>query len=180
MAETTSFRLPASRLARLALVAFLFTFAAARIVVYLIMSRRMPDLYFYVGQTHVHHLNYGIFMLCAAGAMLLFGPRTLPQLRACALLYGIGLALTFDEFGMWLHLGGSYWQRVSLDAVIIVAALLTLVALAPSWREVRARDLTVALYLLLAVGAFVLAAEDLVKRSRLIPELQQLEQRAPQ
>jgi hypothetical protein len=167
-------------LARLALIAFVFTFVAARVVVYLIMSRRVPDLYLYVGQTHVHHLNYGIFALCIAGAVLLFGPRTLGHLRACALLYGVGLALTFDEFGMWLHLGGSYWQRVSLDAVIIVGALLTLVALAPSWREIRARDLTVALYLLIAVGAFVLAAEDLVKRSRLIPELQQLGQRAPQ
>ena len=168
------------QLARLALVAFVFTFVAARVVVYLIMSRRMPDLYFYVGQTHVHHLNYGIFLLCAAGALLLFGPRTLRQLRACALLYGVGLALTFDEFGMWLHLGGAYWQRLSLDAVVIVAALLTLVALAPSWREIRSRDLTVVLYLLVAVGAFVLTALDTVKRSRFVPELEQLEQRAPQ
>jgi hypothetical protein len=168
------------QLARLALIAFVFTFIAARVVVYLIMSRRMPDLYFYVGQTHVHHLNYGIFMLCAAGAVLLFGPRTLRQLRGCALLYGVGLALTFDEFGMWLHLGGAYWQRLSLDAVVIVAALLTLVALAPSWREIRSRDLTVALYLLVAVGAFVLTALDMVKRSRVVPELERLEQRAPQ
>ena len=168
------------QLARLALVAFVFTFVAARVVVYLIMSRRLPDLYFYVGQTHVHHLNYGIFLLCAAGAVLLFGPRTLGQLRGCALLYGVGLALTFDEFGMWLHLGGAYWQRLSLDAVVIVAALLTLVALAPSWREIRSRDLTVALYLLVAVGVFVLTALDTVKRSRFVPELEQLEQRAPQ
>jgi hypothetical protein len=28
------------------------------------------------------------------------------------------MALTFDEFGMWLHLGGSYWQRASFDAVV--------------------------------------------------------------
>jgi hypothetical protein len=34
------------------------------------------------------------------------------------------MALTFDEFGMWLHLGGSYWQRASIDASIVVAALL--------------------------------------------------------
>jgi hypothetical protein len=30
------------------------------------------------------------------------------------------MALTFDEFGMWLHLGGSYWQRASFDAVIVL------------------------------------------------------------
>jgi hypothetical protein len=167
-------------LARLALLAFVFTFVAARTIVYLIMSRRVPDLYLYVGQTHVHHLNYGIFLLCAAGAVLLFGPRTPRQLRVSALLYGVGLALTFDEFGMWLHLGGFYWQRLSLDAIVIVAALLTLAALAPSWRDVRARDLTIALYLLVAVGAFALAALDLIKRARVVPELEQLEQRAPQ
>jgi hypothetical protein len=40
----------------------------------------------------------------------------------------VALGLTFDEFGMWLHLGGSYWQRVSVDAVIVVSALIGLVA----------------------------------------------------
>jgi hypothetical protein len=44
------------------------------------------------------------------------------------------MALTFDEFGMWLHLGGSYWQRASVDAVIVVAALLGLLGFAKSIR----------------------------------------------
>ena len=35
-----------------------------------------------------------------------------------AALMMLAMALTFDEFGMWLHLGGSYWQRASFDAVI--------------------------------------------------------------
>ena len=52
-------------LARLVLVAFLLTFVTARVMVYLIMSRRAPDLYLHVGGTHVHHLNYGIFLLAA-------------------------------------------------------------------------------------------------------------------
>ena len=30
------------------------------------------------------------------------------------------MGLTFDEFGMWLHLGGGYWQRASYDAVIVI------------------------------------------------------------
>ena len=123
------------RLALLALVAFVLTFVAARVVVYLIMSRRMPDLYLYVGQTHVHHLNYGIFLLCAVGAWLLFGPRSPEHLRWCALLYGVGLALTFDEFGMWLHLGGPYWQRASFDAVVVIACVFGLIALLPSIRR---------------------------------------------
>src|SRR4249919_3815933 len=104
-------RSPASHLARWALAAFVLTFLLARIAVLLIMSRRMPDLFLYVGQTHVHHLNYGIFLLSAMGAWLLFVPPG-PDARVrvvAALVYGVGMGLTFDEFGMWLHLGGGYW-----------------------------------------------------------------------
>lgn len=103
----------ASRLARWTLAAFVLTFLLSRIFVLLIMTRRMPDLFLHVGQTHVHHLNYGIFLLVAVGGWLLFSPPAGHRRSAAAVMYGIGLALTFDEFGMWLHLGGSYWQRAS-------------------------------------------------------------------
>jgi hypothetical protein len=33
------------------------TFMAARTIVFLIVSRRIPDLYLYLGGTHIHHLN---------------------------------------------------------------------------------------------------------------------------
>ena len=48
---------------RIILVAFLITFMAARVLVFLIVSRRIPDLFLHVGGTHIHHLNYGIFLL---------------------------------------------------------------------------------------------------------------------
>ena len=86
------------------LASFLFTFMTARIVVYLILARRIPDLYLYVGGTHIHHLNYGIFMLSGVGAYLLLKRPTARSLHKVCVLYGIGLALTFDEFGMWLRL----------------------------------------------------------------------------
>jgi len=57
----------ASHLARWALTAFVLTFLLARILVLLIMSRRVPDFFLHVRQTHVHHLNYGIFLLAAWG-----------------------------------------------------------------------------------------------------------------
>ena len=167
------------RLARRALVAFVMTFAASRVLVYLIMSRRVPDLYLYVGQTHVHHLNYGIFLLSGVGAAMLFGPRTELFLRRCAILYGIGLGLTFDEFGLWLHLGGSYWQRVSLDAVVIVAALLALIALAPPLRRFGRREAMTTALLLAASSVFVLTSFDWIRHSQLSPRLEQIEQRAP-
>ena len=76
------------------LVSFLFTFMAARITVFLILSRRIPDLYLYLGSTHIHHLNYGIFLLSGVGAYLLLARPEVKGLRWACTLYGIGLALT--------------------------------------------------------------------------------------
>jgi hypothetical protein len=102
-----------TQLARRALFAFVLTFIAARTMVLLIMSQRIPNLYFFLHGTHVHHLNYGIFLLAAVGAWLLLRAPRGREARLAALAYGIAMALTFDEFGMWLHLGGSYWQRTA-------------------------------------------------------------------
>jgi hypothetical protein len=105
------------------------------------MEREIPDLYLHLGGTHVHHLNYGIFLLSVVGAVLLFAPPpTGRRLDAVAILYGVGLALTFDEFGMWLHLGGSYWQRASFDAITVLGGALALAAYTPqlkywNWRR---------------------------------------------
>ena len=85
---------------RLVLTSFVATFLCTRIIVLLIMSRDIPDLYLHLGGTHVHHLNYGIFVLSAVGAVLLFIPPKGKWLDLVAVAYGIGLALTFDEFGM--------------------------------------------------------------------------------
>ncbi len=49
------------------------------------------------------------------------------------MIYGIGLGMTFDEFGMWIHLGGGYWQRHSFDAVVVVSSVLALIAYAPTF-----------------------------------------------
>jgi len=61
----------------------------------------MPNLYFFLRGTHVHHLNYGIFLLAGVSAYLLFDMPSGRNLRFAALGYGIAMALTFDEFGMW-------------------------------------------------------------------------------
>jgi hypothetical protein len=153
-------RLPASRLARWTLTAFVLTFLLTRILVLLIMTRRIPDLFLHVGQTHVHHLNYGIFLLAGVGAWLLFAAPGDRHRFTAAVTYGIGLGLTFDEFGMWLHLGGSYWQRTSYDAVIVVSALLGLIAFVPTVRQFRARHWAWAVAIALALGAFLSLAVD--------------------
>ncbi len=128
-------------LQRIVLTSFVVTFVCARILVLLIMARDIPDLYLHLGGTHVHHLNYGIFLLSLVGAALLFAPPPPGKwLELVAIFYGIGLALTFDEFGMWLHLGGSYWQRASFDAITAVGGALALAAYTPpikywNWRR---------------------------------------------
>ena len=142
-------------LARRAFFSFALTFAASRTLVFLIMDRRLPNLFLFLHGTHVHHLNYGIFLLAGVGAYLLFvHPSGLAADRA-ALAYGFAMALTFDEFGMWLHLGGSYWQRASVDAVIVVAALLGLIAFLPSFDHLWKKHPAAAVVLLLVLAAFV-------------------------
>src|ERR1017187_1756466 len=110
------------RAAHQALFAFILTFVGSRTVVFLIMSRRIPNLFLFLRGTHIHHLNYGIFLLAFVAGYLLFDRPVGKAADAAALAYGFAMALTFDEFGMWLHLGGSYWQHASVDAIIIFAA----------------------------------------------------------
>jgi hypothetical protein len=144
------------RTARLVLVAFLLTFTFLRIMIFQIMDRRLPDMFVYVKGTHVHHLNFGIFILSVVGALLLFGRPKERKAAWVAVLYGIGLALTFDEFGMWLHLGGGYWQRASFDAITVVAGFLMLMAFGPSIKEIRGRHaVTIVVLLVMAAVFFV-------------------------
>ncbi len=145
------------RLARRALFAFVLTFVISRALVFLIMSRRIPNLFLFLQGTHVHHLNYGIFLLAAIGGYTLFRRPDGRAAEIAALASGFALALTFDEFGMWLHLGGSYWQRASVDAVIVVGALIGLVGFAPSLERLESRHFWGFSILLLAVAGFGVA-----------------------
>jgi hypothetical protein len=144
----------ADELARRALLAFLLTFILARTVVFLIMARRIPNMYLFLSSTHVHHLNYGIFLLAAVGAYLLFRAPAGDAARRAAFAYGIAMGLTFDEFGMWLHLGGSYWQRASIDATVVVAAVLAFIAFARSIETFEARHVRAFIALGLALVLF--------------------------
>jgi len=135
--ETHLHKETAHKLARFALFSFLVTFILARVFVFLIMADLMPNLYCFVSGTHVHHLNYGIFLLATVAGYSVFRRPTGRPAEITALLYGVAMGLTFDEFGMWLHLGGSYWQRASVDAVIVVSALFGLVAFARSLRKLE-------------------------------------------
>jgi len=170
------------RCARLVFFVFSLTFIASRVLVILIMTKRIPDLFLHLGGTHVHHLNYGIFLLAAVGALLLFAPLSDRQKEWVACAYGFGMALAFDEFGMWLHLGGSYWQRASYDAVILLASLLGLIAFAPKWRLITPKHYLAAAVTVLAVALFAwlsLKSLNFVDR-KLGERLRKIEMQGPQ
>ena len=143
------------RRARHVLVSFLLTFVAARLFVFVMAEGLLPNIHMSWGETHVHHLTFGIILLAGVGAsVLLFGLGE-EGLRIAASLYGVGLALTFDEFGMWLHLEDVYWQRASFDAVLVIAAFLGIVAAGPSLKRFRPRHWKAAIGLGLAVALFL-------------------------
>ncbi len=168
---------PTKHIQRLVLTSFVVTFALARIIVFFIMSRDIPELYLYFGGTHIHHLNYGIFILSIVGALLLFQPTSGKWLGVVAVAYGIGLALTFDEFGMWLHLGGGYWQRASFDAVTVIGAILLLLAYTPPIKYWTWRRFAWAILLMAILSMFFwrLSLTLATIEKNTLPKLQQLE-----
>lgn len=118
---------------------FLLTFIAARTVVYLSVKGLLPANFFLnVSGVHVHHLSYGIFILAVLGYVLLIYPNFVQKHKwKLSMLYGIGLGLTFDEFGMWIRLQDGYWIRTSYDAIIVISAIfLNIVYFKPFWHRV--------------------------------------------
>ena len=168
--------------ARIVFGTFILTFICSRVMVILIMTKKVPDLFFHVGSTHVHHLNYGIFTLSAVGAYLLFNRPTGRRLTWATIVYAIGLALTFDEFGMWVHLGGGYWQRASFDAVVIIAAGLGLLAYAPSLARFHTRHWIWAIIITGAVvSSIALLGFSVTKQAKkMAPWLEKIEANGPQ
>ena len=149
----------AHKLARRALFGFILTFVLSRTCVFLIMAKAVPNMYLFMGSdhVHVHHLNYGIFLMAVVAGYSVFRRPVGRAAEITALLYGVAMGLTFDEFGMWLHLGGSYWQRVSLDAVVAVAAFIGLLAFATTIRRFESRHFWSFSVIVLALAVFGIA-----------------------
>lgn len=93
------------------LVGFLPTFIIARLTV-----STNPKLYLDIHGVHVHHFTYGIIVLAIVG-FISIAWHQFPWQRLLAVVYGIGLALSFDEFGMWLRLTSNYNIESSEDVM---------------------------------------------------------------
>jgi hypothetical protein len=114
----------------LASLGFLVTFAIVRAITHLIRAGVGPFHNVSSGGLHIHHLVWGILLLLIVGYLWLIeqgtGSNWLASVTAIA--YGVGAALTLDEFALWLNFQDVYWERQgreSIDAVVIFAALLS-------------------------------------------------------
>ena len=118
------------KLIGLILFAFLSTFVIARLFAYFVLGKWDKDFFLMIRNVHVHHFTYGVFLLALIGMyFILRRPKAeSKEFKISTLIYGVGLGLTFDEFGMWLRLEDIYWARLSYDAVLIVTLLLLNIA----------------------------------------------------
>ena len=76
-------------------------------------ARRIPDVYLHLGGTHVHHLNYGIFLLAAVGGFHHWA-------------IAIALAIATVVFGVLLVDSFKYADRLLLRVQIIEQSRLPL------------------------------------------------------
>jgi hypothetical protein len=119
----------------LASVSFFLTFAIVRGMVYCIRHQIPPFHYVIMGGRHIHHLVLGILILLGVGYGWLceFGTgsdsSSIFASRFMSILYGVGAALTLDEFALWLNLKDVYFVREgrsSIDAIVLFGSLLAI------------------------------------------------------
>jgi hypothetical protein len=110
----------------LMLMSFLITFSLVRVLVHRIRSGHSRIHNLERGGLHVHHLVWGILLLLVTGFFSIAFEPGWPWRPALAICFGIGAALTLDEFALWLNLRDVYWAkqgRESVDAVIVATSL---------------------------------------------------------
>jgi hypothetical protein len=118
----------------IASVSFLVTFVGVRILVHRIVNHEGHFQWVVVHGMHIHHLVWGILILLLVGYGWLMdlgrshSPLSIFFSRLMSVSYGVGAALTLDEFALWLNLEpDAYWNstgRLSIDAVILFGGLL--------------------------------------------------------
>lgn len=118
----------------IASVSFAITFIGVRVLVTLIRHNVGPFNWVLVGGRHIHHLVWGILILLLVGYGWLMDvgrthtPISIFFSRLMSISYGVGAALTLDEFAIWLSLDpNAYWShegRLSIDAIILFGSLL--------------------------------------------------------
>jgi hypothetical protein len=114
--------------------AFIVTFVLTRVSTRLIRANvRWWFRDVRAGDTHVHHVVFGVVLMLAGGVASLATPDAYVALDcAAAVVFGMGSALVLDEFALLLHLSDVYWTekgRASVDAVFVAIAVTGLLLL---------------------------------------------------
>jgi len=127
------------------LVGFLVSLGGARLVVHLILRFHLESRLFALvpgtdpNPMHVHHFNYGLVLIAAAGLAAL-RPLGRRALRGLAFVFGLGAGLVFDEFALFWNLDPEYAQGLSMIAAGMAAAVLVqLIYFRNFWRAVARR-----------------------------------------
>lgn len=97
---------------------------------------------------HIHHLFWGILLVIVMGFVSFVGDLGSPWWQITAVLFGVGVGLTLDEYALFLHLDDVYWSeegRSSIDAVVIGLLVAGLVVLGARPFDVPGGDLWVTL-----------------------------------
>ena len=119
----------------IASVSFFLTFATVRGMVFCIAHHIPPFHYIIMEGRHIHHLVFGILILLFVGYGWLCevgngsDSSSILASSVMSLLYGLGAALTLDEFALWLNLKDVYFAREgrsSFDAIILFGSLLAI------------------------------------------------------
>jgi len=115
------------------LASFLLTFLLTRVWITTIYHFGWEHRFFWFVlvdgvEYHIHHLSYGIIGMSAIGFLAVAYPKVIQKTpHISAFLYGIFLALIFDEAALWiLDLEIPYFHRYSTDAVITTVTILLL------------------------------------------------------
>ena len=127
------------------LVGFLVSLGGARLVVHLILKFKLEKQLFALvpgtdpNPMHIHHFNYGLFLIGAVGLAALF-PFGRRALRSLAFGFGLGAGLVFDEFAIFWNLNPEYAQELSVIAAgMAIAVLLQLTYFRRFWGALARR-----------------------------------------
>ncbi len=137
------------------LVAFLITFALTRL--YTRLARVCGWGSGSVGGVHLHHMVVGIILILLSGLVAIAIQPESPGIELLGIIFGIGAALTLDEFALWLYLQDVYWAeegRTSIVATLVgvLVAGLLLIGTAPFGVDGEAESGLLVAFVMVAVN----------------------------
>ena len=79
-----------------------------------------------INGVHIHHQVWGILLILLVGLLQVAYRPSGAWADVAAAAFGVGAALTLDQFALWLHLEDVYWSpqgRTSVTALITTAII---------------------------------------------------------